>query len=177
LPEIQIASGITPDLAIGVIPHNSSEGGFMNLETEFYQYACVVKLTDGTDMTPAEINGAINAIKSGIDIFKNIADVKDQMKYAEITRVISSMNLELSKLENELATKNREIFKLELTNELLEKQIKELENLSVSFDSKVHCITCYESNKKTITLVKAQDRIESRVHQYKKECPVCKTHY
>jgi chromosome segregation ATPase len=149
----------------------------MDLESEFYQYACVAKLADGIDMTPAEITGAINAIKSGIDIFKNIADAKDQMKYAEITRVISSMNLELSKLENELATKNREIFKLELTNELLEKQIKELENLSVSFDPKVHCTTCYESNKKTITLVKPQDRIEARVHQYKKECPVCKTHY
>jgi hypothetical protein len=149
----------------------------VNLETEFYQYACVAKLADGIDMTPAEITGAIAAIKNGIDIFKNIADVKDQMKYSEITRVISSMNLELSKLENELATKNREIFKLQLTNELLEKQIKELENLSVSFDSKIHCTTCYESNKKTITLVKPQDLVDSRINKYKKECPVCKTRY
>jgi len=162
-----------------------------SLEQEFYQYACVVKLIDGYEMTPTEISGAIIAIKNGIDIFTKFVDTKDAMKYAEITRVVSTMNLELSKLEVELAesqikfaksqveiaTKIQEVTKLEIQNHALESKIKELENPKVEFQRNDHCSACYESSRKVITLIPPQDFIDARINRYKKECPVCKVKY
>ena len=82
-------------------------------EEEFWQYASLMKFAEGQEMTGSEIVGAIAAMKNSLDIVRNLADAKDEAKNSELIRAITSMNLELSKLEGELATKNRRISELE----------------------------------------------------------------
>ena len=103
-----------------------------DLGAEFLQYASVIKLTEGQDMTPMELNAAITVIKNGFDWINNLGDIKDQAKSSELTRVISSMNLELAKLETELATREREAIAKDKEIEALKEQLAGVEKPNIA---------------------------------------------
>jgi predicted RNase H-like nuclease (RuvC/YqgF family) len=171
------------------MPNNSSEGknamNYEDLESEFLQYASIVKLTEGQEMTIIEVAAAVNSIKSGLDIFKNFADTKDNAKHSDLIRIISTMNRELAKLENELATNQRELTakdkeitqlkeKLAKPKEKLDpKKINNYWYLEADIENPV-CKACFDSKAQTITLSKTE-RITQRVTGHKYICPICKT--
>ena len=87
-----------------------------NLESEFLQYASIVELTEGQEMS-------IAGVKSTIDIVKTFLDAKD----AKSMRVITALDIELSNLETELANKNRELL-------AKDKEISQLKERLASID-------------------------------------------
>ena len=103
----------------------------MDLESEFEGYASLMKLAEGEAMTGVEIGAVITALRNSFDIVKNSVDAVDAGKQAELIRAIASMNLELSKLEGELAAKNRDVLRLTEENTSLAKQLAELKKPSI----------------------------------------------
>ena len=79
-----------------------------NLEGEFLEYASIVKLTEGQEMTLLEMNAAFTTLKNGVDLFKTWGDLKD----VNALRIIASMERELFNLETELLKKDKEIVQL-----------------------------------------------------------------
>ena len=162
---------------------------YEDLEGEFLQYASIVKLTEGQEMTGAEIAATIAGLKNGIDLFKGAASAKDAATNSHFVHVISSMELQLSNLETELAGKNRELIakdkeiaqlKEQLTNPKTIPKIFKLRVLNNDYwysetdvDNPV-CSACYDSQGKIIRLVPT-DRSTKMSTKHKYQCPNCKT--
>jgi len=165
---------------------------YEDLEGEFLQYASIVKLTEGQEMTPADLNAAITAIRAGVDVFKASSNLKDAESIRIVTSVereLSKLDIELSNLETELARKNRELIAKDKEIARLEEQL----GLSLQMQTVTHfndywyapsdvehkhpvCKACFDSKNKIITLVNT-DRVTQRVLRHKYSCPVCKTGY
>ena len=137
----------------------------MNLEEEFERYASLVELAEGEAMTGVEIGAVITALRNSFDIVKNSVDAVDAAKQTELIRAIASMNLELSKLEGELAKKNRDISRLTEENFSITKQLTELKEPSVEklvckgseyftkeSNRGPYCPNCYENGGSRILL-------------------------
>ena len=158
---------------------------YEDLESEFLQYASIVKLTEGQEMTAIEIAAAVNSIKSGLDLFKNFVDTKDDAKHSELIRVVSAMNRELAKLENELATNQRKLTAKDDEIDRLKRQLTQREEKPTliktgnywysegDIESPV-CKACFDS-KTEIRTLNLQERVAKRVSGHKYICPHCKT--
>ena len=157
-----------------------------DLEGEFLQYASIVKLTEGQEMTGIETAALVASIKNGLDLFKNIADAKDEAKCTELIRVISKMNGELAKLENELADRLRESTAKD--NEIAEfkEQVKQLKEKPQSLtlkgkfyykqnDERPFCPVCYDSTDLKISLLTEATEMEQSAFGYQYKCVTCKT--
>ena len=143
------------------MPNNSSEGkctmNYEDLENEFLQYASVVKLTEGQEMTGAEVIAAVTAIRAGVDVFKGVKDLNTRVVNLELDRAIHSMDRALFELEKELLAKDKE-------NESLKKQIKQLKETPQILtrkgkfyykedDERPFCPVCYDSTEQKISLL------------------------
>ena len=158
---------------------------YEDLESEFLQYASIVKLTEGQEMTAIEIAAAVNSIKSGLDLFKNFVDTKDDAKNSELIRVVSAMNRELAKLENELAANQRELTAKDDEIDRLKRQLAQPKTKAVLVKREAYwytqedvmnpvCSVCHDSQDKIIRLVLA-DRSTRIMTKHKYQCPNCKT--
>ena len=165
---------------------------YEDLEGEFLQYASIVKLTEGQEMTPADLNAAITAIRAGVGIFKASSNLKDAESIRIITSVereLSKLDLELSNLETELASKNRELIAKDKEIAQLKEQLAKpkttpkILKLSVMNESYWYsqtdvdnpvCSACYDSLDKIVRLVPT-DRSTKMSTKHKYQCPNCKT--
>lgn len=95
-----------------------------DLEGEFLQYASIVKLTEGQEMTPADLSAAITALRAGVDVFKGVEDLNTNVANLELDRAIHSMDRALFELEKELLAKEKE-------NESLKKQLASINKRKV----------------------------------------------
>jgi hypothetical protein len=98
-----------------------------DLDAEFLQYASIVKLTEGQEMTGVEIAAAIAGLKNGIDLFKSAASAKDAATNSHFVHVIASMELQLSNLETEIASKNRELIAKDKEIDQLKEQLASID--------------------------------------------------
>jgi hypothetical protein len=73
-------------------------------------------------MTLIEINASISALKGLLDLIRASSEGKD----AHILKQISSMDLEIAKLETELANKHRELIAKDLEIDELKQQISSM---------------------------------------------------
>lgn len=143
-----------------------------DLGTEFLQYASIVKLTEGQEMTPAEMSAAITAIRAGVDVFKGIKDLGDKVANLAQDRAIHSMDRALFTLEQELLAKDKEI--AQLKNQLAEPKDKpQTLTLKGKFyykenDERPFCPVCYDSTQKTSLLVEELHGVS-----YKYKCFAC----
>jgi predicted RNase H-like nuclease (RuvC/YqgF family) len=157
----------------------------MNLEDEFECYAAIAKLTEEfEDMTPAEVTATITGIRFLFDTLRNATQASDQAKNADLIRAIAQLNLEVAKIESELATKTREVTRLEQEAIELREKIARLDaqpneklNRKNEFyyrenDEIPCCPRCYESEKKVIHLNKPPVPLETMTYY---RCPECRT--
>lgn len=100
---------------------------YEDLEGEFLQYASIVKLTEGQEMTGVEIGAAIAGLKNGIDLFKSVVSAKDAATNSHFVHVIASMELQLSNLETEIASKNRELIAKDKEIDQLKEQLASID--------------------------------------------------
>ena len=160
------------------MPNNSSEGksimNYEDLEGEFLEYASIVKLTEGQEMTPAEISSAIAAIKNGFDLFKTLGDSKD----VKALRIITAIERELLNLETELLSKDKEIFQLkeQLNKSQNKPALTQRGNYwyeGLDAISPV-CSGCFDSKDKVVHLL-ATDYVTRQVKRHDYQCPTCQT--
>jgi hypothetical protein len=159
----------------------------MELEQEFDGYATFVRLTEGVDMTPADITAAINAIKFVGSAFDEVADVKDKTKFASLLRAIAGADLAAAKLESEMAEKIREINRLMARVETLEAEklsSSQKPARSLIFKDGLYyeegtedgpfCPSCYDDKEKIIRLTE-----EAAMFQVfgKFKCRTCNSYY
>lgn len=85
---------------------------YENLENEFLQYASIVKLIEGQEMTFGDTNAMVSTIKNSIDIVKAALNAEGALKNSQLTLALSSMTSELAKLQDELTAKDKEIAQL-----------------------------------------------------------------
>ena len=145
-----------------------------NLESEFLQYASIVELIEGQEMS-------IAGVKNTIDILKTFLDAKD----AKSMRAITALDIELSNLETELASKNRELIAKDDEIAQLKRQLTHQEEkptlikagnywyLDGDIESPI-CKACFDS-KAEIRTLNQQERVAKRVSGHKYICPHCKT--
>ena len=160
------------------MPNNSSEGkttmNYENLEDEFLQYASIVKLTEGQEMSFLELK----VLKDGIDIFKTVKEIKDGTTHLDLKRTILSMDTALFELEKELLKKDKEIDRLK--QELAQPKtkavlVKRQEYWYTSGDvMNPVCSACYDSQDKIVRLLPT-DRSTKMSTKHKYQCPNCKT--
>jgi len=149
-----------------------------NLEGEFLEYASIVKLTEGQEMTLLEMNAAFTTLKNGVDLFKTWGDLKD----VNALRIIASMERELFNLETELLNRDKKIAQLkeQLDKPQNKPQLIKLRVLNEDYwysqtdvDNPI-CSACYDSLDKIIRLV-STDRSTKMMTKHKYQCPNCKT--
>lgn len=160
-----------------------------DLEDEFLQYASIVKLTEGQEMTGAEISAAIAGLKNGIDLFKGLASAKDAATNSHFVHVIASMDLQLARLETELATKERdlllkdkEIFQLKEQLESINKPklAKQLTYKDPLWLAKIDeyqvpvCRNCTEKTNRFICMNKSDITPVGVISGKEYKCPECK---
>jgi hypothetical protein len=158
---------------------------YEDLEGEFLQYASIVKLTEGQEMTITEIGAAITSINNSANIIKTAVDIRDGLKNSELTLAISTMNRELAKIQDELAAKQREITAKDDEIDRLKKQLAQPKTKTGLVKIQAYwytpedamnpvCSACNDSQDKVIRLVPT-DRSTKMMTKHKYQCPNCKT--
>jgi hypothetical protein len=183
--------GITPILQIRVIPHNSSEGGSMNYESEFEIFAAQVRSlekTIGSDMASElfQVIGAGRAIVDGLKTLATYADeVKDISKRGEFMRIIGELSLNLAETQIKLSDRIREIDELKEQASNLQKEIENLKDPKTKLILKLglyysesgdgpFCTGCSDNNQKRIRVNELSGSFKA-LGKYK--CPVCEAKY
>ena len=161
---------------------------YEDLEDEFLEYASIVKLIEGQEMTPAEVSAAITAIQAGIDWVKASPDAKAAHSMRIITsmeRELSKLDRELAKLESELAAKERELTAKDKEIFQLKEQLAQSKNkltikkigthyYSESDSDNPICSACFDLKDKVIRLLET-DRVTKQVRRHNYQCPICHT--
>ena len=158
---------------------------YEDLEGEFLQYASIVKLTEGQEMTGAEIAATIAGLKNGIDLFKGAASAKDAATNSHFVHVISSMELQLSNLETELAGKNRELIAKDKEIAQLKEKLAQPKTKAVLVKREKYwytpedainpvCSVCHDLHDKITRLVPT-DRSTKIMTKHQYQCRNCKT--
>ena len=145
-----------------------------NLESEFLQYASIVELIEGQEMS-------IAGVKSTIDIVKTFLDAKD----AKSMRAITALDVELSNLETELASKNRELIAKDKEIAQLKEQLAQPRTKTILVKREKYwytpedainpvCSVCHDLHDKITRLVPT-DRSTKMMTKHQYQCRNCKT--
>ena len=157
-----------------------------NLESEFLQYASIVELIEGQEMSIVETNTAISMISNSMNIIKAAVEARDELKNSDLTLAISTMNRELANLQDELAAKQRESTVKDNEIAQLKEQIKQLKEKTQTLirrgkfyykqdDERPFCPVCYDSTNQKISLLTEATGMEQSAFRYRYKCATCKT--